>query len=92
MWLPLVPLKPMTASEQADRLCTVYAKLAEMNHENLVYRIGYEALGKSDPSKLADKLLQVSQGKAKADPKAPEDEAIWVAAMLKLASPQADGK
>jgi hypothetical protein len=82
----------MTASEQAGRLCALYSTLPEMNHENLVYRIGYEALGKSDPSKLADKLLQVSQGKAKADPKAPEDEAVWVAAMLKLASPQADGK
>jgi hypothetical protein len=82
----------MTASEQAGRLCALYSTLPEMNHENLVYRIGYEALGKSDPAQLADKLLQVSQGKAKADPKAPEDEAIWVAAMLKLASPQADGK
>lgn len=82
----------MTASAQADRLCTVYSTLATMNHENLVYRIGYEALGKSDPAKLANRLLQVAQGKAKVDPKAPEDEAIWVAAMLKLASPKADGK
>jgi hypothetical protein len=73
----------MTKDEQAQRLCYKYSTLAEMNHENLAYRIKYEALGKSNPDKLAAKLLALKDG-AKVDPKAPEDEAIWCDAMLTL--------
>jgi hypothetical protein len=70
----------MTKDEQVQRLCYKYSKLAEMNAENLAYRIGFEALGKSNPDKLAAKLLSG----AKVDAKAPEDEAIWAAAMAAL--------
>jgi hypothetical protein len=70
----------MTKDEQVERLCYLYSKLPEMNAENLAYRINFEALGKSDPVKLAAKLLSG----AKVDAKAPEDEAIWAAAMAAL--------
>jgi hypothetical protein len=70
----------MTKDEQVQRLCYKYSKLAEMNAENLAYRIGFEALGKSNPDKLAAKLLSG----AKVDAKAPEDEQIWAAAMAAL--------
>jgi hypothetical protein len=70
----------MTKDEQVARLCYKYSTLAEMNGENLAYRIKYEALGKSDPVKLAAKLLSG----AKIDAKAPEDEQIWAAAMAAL--------
>jgi hypothetical protein len=73
----------MTKDEQVDRLCSKYSTLAEMNHENLAYRIKFEALGKSDPEKLAAKLLKLKDG-GKVDPKAPEDEQIWADAMLTL--------
>jgi hypothetical protein len=70
----------MTKDEHVERLCYKYSTLAEMNVENLAYRIKFEALGKSDPVKLAAKLLSG----AKADAKAPEDEQIWAAAMAAL--------
>lgn len=73
----------MTKDEQVARLCQIYSKLAEMNHENLVYRIKFEALGKSDASTLATKLLALKDG-GKVDPKSPEDEQIWSDAMLTL--------
>ena len=73
----------MTKDEQVQRLCATYSKLAEMNAENLAYRIGFEALGKSNPDKLAAKLLALKAG-GKSDPKAPEDEIIWSEAMLAL--------
>jgi hypothetical protein len=73
----------MTKDEHVKRLCYKYKTLARMNHENLAYRIKYEALGKSNPDKLAAKLLALKDG-AKVDPKAPEDEAIWADAMLTL--------
>jgi hypothetical protein len=70
----------MTKDEQVARLCLLYSGLAKMNAENVAYRIKFEALGKSDPDKLAAKLLSG----AKVDAKAPEDEAIWAAAMAAL--------
>jgi hypothetical protein len=70
----------MTKDEQIKRLCYKYGTLAQMNAENVAYRIKHEALGKSDPVKLAAKLLSG----AKVDAKAPEDEAIWAAAMTAL--------
>jgi hypothetical protein len=70
----------MTKDEQIKRLCYKYGTLAQMNAENVAYRIKHEALGKSDPVKLAAKLLSG----AKVDAKAPEDEAIWAAAMAAL--------
>lgn len=73
----------MTKDAQAERLCQIYGTLAQMNHENLAYRIKFEALGKSDPDKLAAKLLKLKDG-GKVDPKAPEDEQIWSDAMLSL--------
>jgi hypothetical protein len=73
----------MTKDEQVERLCYLYSKLPEMNAENLAYRIKFEALGKSNPDKLAAKLLALKDG-AKVDPKAPEDEVIWCDAMLTL--------
>lgn len=75
----------MTAADHIERLVVCYSKLGEMNHENLAYRIKFEALGKSSPDALAAKLIAVREGKAQPDAKAPEDEAIWVAAMQKLA-------
>jgi hypothetical protein len=73
----------MSKNEQVERLCYKYSTLAEMNQENLAYRIKFEALGKSDPDKLAAKLLALKDG-AKVDAKAPEDESIWSEAMLTL--------
>ena len=73
----------MTKDEQVEHLCYKYSTLAEMNHENVAYRIKYEALGKSNPDKLAAKLLALKDG-GKVDPKAPEDEAIWCDVMLTL--------
>jgi hypothetical protein len=73
----------MTKEEHVKRLCYLYSKLAEMNAENLAYRIKFEALGKADPDKLAAKLLALKDG-AKPDPKAPEDEAIWCEVILTL--------
>jgi hypothetical protein len=73
----------MTKDEQVARLCSLYSGLASMNAENVAYRIKFEALGKSDPVKLAAKLLSLKDN-AKVDPKAPEDEAIWCDAMLTL--------
>jgi type IV secretory pathway VirB6-like protein len=70
----------MTKDEHVERLCYLYSKLPEMNAENLAYRIKFEALGKSDPVKLAAKLLSG----AKVEAKAAEDEAIWAAAMAAL--------
>jgi hypothetical protein len=70
----------MTKEQQVERLCYKYSTMAEMNAENVAYRIRFEALGKSDPDKLAAKLLSG----AKVDAKAPEDEQIWAAAMAAL--------
>ncbi len=69
----------MTKDEQVARLCSLYSGLAKMNAENVAYRIKFEALGKSDPDKLAAKLLSGAKVDAKA-----EDEAIWAAAMAAL--------
>jgi hypothetical protein len=89
----------MTKDEQVARLCSLYSGLAKMNAENVAYRIKFEALGKSNPDKLAAKLIALKND-AKVDPKAPEDEAIWCDAMLTLlpvaeapkAKPAADAK
>ena len=76
----------MTKDEQLARLCYKYSTLAEMNAENLAYRIKFEALGKSNPDKLAAKLL----AGAKVDAKAPEDEAIWAATFAALKKEDAE--
>jgi hypothetical protein len=81
----------MSKNEQIERLCYKYGTLAAMNHENLAYRIKFEALGKADPDKLAAKLLALKDD-GKADPKAPEDEQIWSEAMLTLLPPKAAKK
>ena len=75
----------MTQQEKVDRLVATYATLATMNEHNLAYRIGYEALGTSDAAALAKKLIAIKDGKAQVSASAPEDEAIWCAAMAKAA-------
>lgn len=72
----------MTKQEQIERLCYKYPALAAMNAENLARRIRLAELGKSDPAKLAAKLLEIKAG-AKVSADAPEDEQIWAAVLLK---------